>query len=85
MDDAWQALARDCATTAHRLDAVKPGLGDYARTNAHLLRAMFQANLRELYHFARLRADSHAQWEIRRLAADMDALVRAHAPLAARR
>jgi thymidylate synthase ThyX len=38
-------------------------------------------NARELYHFARLRCDSHAQWDIRDIAGRMIALARAKAPL----
>ena len=40
----------------------------YALTNAHRRRIVFQANARELTHLSRLREDSHAQWDIRRIA-----------------
>lgn len=39
----------------------------YALTNAHRRRVIMKANVREWYHFARLRSDAHAQWEIRHL------------------
>ena len=39
----------------------------YALLNAHRRRVLFDINLRELYHFSRLRSDIHAQWEIRML------------------
>jgi len=41
---------------------------DYILTNAHRRLVLMKMNLREVYHFARLRADDHAQWEIRQLA-----------------
>jgi flavin-dependent thymidylate synthase len=43
----------------------------YALTNAHKRRIVFQANARELIHFSRLREDAHAQWDIRALAGEM--------------
>ncbi|MCD4828228.1 MAG: FAD-dependent thymidylate synthase [Candidatus Cloacimonetes bacterium] len=84
MDSAFVALERDCASLAQRLDKLTLGLGDYARTNAHLLGVVLQANLRELHHFSRLRSDRHAQWEVRRVSGCIDALARRAAPLAAR-
>jgi thymidylate synthase ThyX len=41
---------------------------DYILTNSHCRKVMMKMNLREVYHFMRLRADEHAQWEIRNLA-----------------
>jgi thymidylate synthase ThyX len=46
----------------------------YVLLNAHRRRVLFDINLRELYHFSRLRSDIHAQWEIRRLSGLMCAL-----------
>ncbi|HDS03317.1 MAG TPA: FAD-dependent thymidylate synthase [Firmicutes bacterium] len=40
---------------------------DYVLTNAHRRKVTVKANLREWYHFVRLRSDIHAQWEIRAL------------------
>ncbi len=42
-------------------------VSSYALTNAHKRRVIMKANIREWYHFVRLRSDKHAQWEIRRL------------------
>lgn len=44
----------------------KNGAG-YVLTNAHRRKVVVKANLREWYHFVRLRSDTHAQWEIRAL------------------
>ncbi len=41
---------------------------DYSLTNAHRRSVIAKINLRELYHFSRLREDAHAQWEIQELA-----------------
>jgi len=41
---------------------------DYILTNSHCRKVMMKMNLREIYHFMRLRADEHAQWDIRNLA-----------------
>jgi flavin-dependent thymidylate synthase len=48
-----------------------PEVASYALTNAHRRRVLLTTNLRELYHFVRLREDTHAQWDIRHLAAEI--------------
>ncbi len=53
----------------------------YILTNAHRKRVLMKMNARELYHIARLRADRHAQWDIRQLAEKMLALARKTMPL----
>ena len=65
---------------------IKPLIGQaasYILTNAHLRRVLFKLNARELYHFVRLRADHHAQWEIRAIARQMIAVTAEKAPLTA--
>ncbi len=60
-----------------------PALGQeaaYLLTNAHCRTVLVKINLRELYHFSRLRMDAHAQWEIRSLAGKMVALAKAELP-----
>lgn len=56
---------------------------DYILTNAHRRRVVVKANLRELYHFSRLREDATAQWEIRQVSAAMSALARKVLPVTA--
>ena len=53
----------------------------YVLTNAHRRRVLLHINARELYHLARLREDAAAQWDIRRIAAEMSRLARARLPL----
>jgi len=59
------------------------GAADYVLTNGHRRRILITANLRELYHIARLRMDKHAQWEIREQAGKMIDIVKEVAPLTA--
>ena len=50
-------------------------------TNAHRRRMRLKLNAREMYHIARLRADAHAQWDIRRLSEKMLGQARRVMPL----
>ena len=56
---------------------------DYILTNSHCRRVLMKMNLRELYHFARLRDDAHAQWDIRDLAHRLSEKVKPLMPLTA--
>ena len=59
-------------------------LGDaaaYALTQAHRRRVVVKMNARELYHFSRLRQDTHAQWDIRNVADHMVGMARRVCPL----
>ncbi len=60
----------------------EPDSAPYILTNSHRRRLIFKADLRELYHIARLRSDHHAQWEIRMIADRMVELTREKFPLA---
>ncbi len=59
----------------------QPFAADYCLTNAHRRSVISKINLRELYHFSRLREDAHAQWEIRELANAMCEEARKVAPV----
>lgn len=67
----------------YKLNVLKPGLGEYILSNGHKLRVIFKANLREFYHFTRLRSDGHAQWEIRELSLKIEDILKKKIPLAA--
>lgn len=58
-------------------------IAPYVLTNAHRVRVVMKANLRELYHFSRLRSDSHAQWEIQELSDFLITKIQEIAPLSA--
>jgi flavin-dependent thymidylate synthase len=76
-------LVLEAEKLAAKISAINPLLSPYALTNAHRVRVLVKMNLRELYHFTRLRSDAHAQWEIQNLSNDLKALVKKHSPLAA--
>jgi len=59
-EQTWEAIRR-----------VAPAAAPYILTNAHRRRVAMHLSARELYHLARVRADRHAQWDIRRTAQQM--------------
>jgi len=81
MEKEFQAaIARgeECyATLAGKI----PEERDYILTNAHRRRVLIKLNARELYHFAALREDEHAQWDIRETARLMREAAERVAPL----
>ena len=76
----WEELAFQVFEFRSKLD---PSLASYLRLNAEAVKVFAKMNLRELYHFSRLRSDKHAQWEIRQLSDAMVALAKPLAPDAA--
>jgi flavin-dependent thymidylate synthase len=64
-----------------RLKKSFPKVKNYILTNAHQRYVLMKLNLRELAHFARLRQDQHAQWEIRNIAHKMVEQCKKVAPL----
>ncbi|PKN75717.1 MAG: thymidylate synthase (FAD) [Candidatus Cloacimonetes bacterium HGW-Cloacimonetes-2] len=56
----------------------------YIRMNTDTVKILAQFNLREIYHFVRLRSDDHAQAEIRNISDLMRTYVRVFAPFASR-
>jgi flavin-dependent thymidylate synthase len=73
-----------CARTEETWEKIRrtaPAAAAYILTNAHRRRVMIRVSARELYHLARVRADSHAQWDIREMAARMVALGREAMPI----
>ena len=69
-EDAYRKIAKTA-----------PPAATYILTNAHRKRVAMKINARELYHIARLRADRHAQWDIRETAKKMIDLGKAVMPL----
>ena len=65
-----------------KLRKLDPRASEYALTNAHRRRVILGVNLRELYHFSRLRSDAHAQWEIRGISDEMCGLAAGAFPVA---
>jgi flavin-dependent thymidylate synthase len=72
------------ARTEEAYDTIRrtlPLAAPYILTNAHRKRVLMKMNARELYHIARLRADRHAQWDIRQVTEKMLAQARKAMPL----
>ncbi len=65
--EAWENLFAKIDALKPDLNTVSSHLPRYIRTNADKVKVLARMNLRELYHFVRLRSDEHAQWEIRAL------------------
>ena len=80
--DEWKRLF---AQVKSYRTALPRHLGAYLHLNAESTSVYAKLNLRELYHFSRLRCDEHAQWEIRDLALQMVKQAKPHAPYATSR
>lgn len=78
----WADLHGRCISLAKSLAELHPRVQDYLRLNASPIRVVVKMNLRELYHFVRLRSDEHAQWEIRDLSRRIASRLREFAPRA---
>ncbi len=81
--DEFQEII-ESTNRAHVLLGKKFGAAaDYVLTNSHCRRVLMKMNLREMYHFVRLRDDEHAQWDIRGLAHRLSEKVKPLMPLTA--
>ncbi|MDD5309001.1 MAG: FAD-dependent thymidylate synthase [Deltaproteobacteria bacterium] len=69
-DDLRNHVAR-AEDLCEKIREKHPAAAAYALTNAHRRKVLFTTNLRDLYHFTRLREDAHAQWDIREIARAM--------------
>jgi flavin-dependent thymidylate synthase len=76
----FQRVMAESSALYDELAAHSREVAPYALTQAHRRRVLLQINARELYHFARLRLDQHAQWDIRRLAERLLNLARRELP-----
>jgi len=70
-------------STYLKIKATHGSAADYILTNSHRRPVLMKMNLREMYHFMRLRDDEHAQWDIRRLAHQLAEKIKAIMPLSA--
>jgi len=81
MEAAFRDIVRRTEAVYRKIRDISPEAAPYVLTNAHRKRVAMKVNARELYHIARLRADRHAQWDIRRIALSMTELGRQAMPL----
>jgi flavin-dependent thymidylate synthase len=84
-DEQLEAIEKKIDELYVDLENINPAIVPYILLNAQKLQVVFQMNLREIYHFVRLRSDLHAQWEIRTLSNKMIGLIRDKCPMASSR
>lgn len=77
----FQEVMTETEATYWEIMKKAPAAAPYILTNAHRRRIMIKMNARELYHLARLRADAHAQWDIRERVQKMLDLAKEAMPL----
>jgi len=81
MEKPFREMMARTEETFEAIRSVSPHAAPYILTNAHRKRVLMKMNARELYHIARLRADCHAQWDIRQVTEKMLAQARKAMPL----
>jgi flavin-dependent thymidylate synthase len=67
----FMEIMRNTQNAYEQIKKKAPTAAAYVLTNAHRKRVLMKFNARELYHLARMRADAHAQWDIRDLTENM--------------
>jgi thymidylate synthase ThyX len=82
MEAALRNICLESEKTAQKIAETAPAAAAYILTNAHRRRVVMTINARELYHIARVRADRHAQWDIRRTAEKITTVGKEAMPLA---
>ena len=81
MERPFRAICARTEETWGKIRRAAPAAAAYILTNAHRRRVAMRVSARELYHLARVRADRHAQWDIRETALQMVAAGREVMPL----
>ncbi|MBN1663390.1 MAG: FAD-dependent thymidylate synthase [Deltaproteobacteria bacterium] len=81
MKDRFMDVIAETNDIHKRIKDAAPMAAPYVLTNAHRKRVAVKVNARELYHIVRLRADRHAQWDIRAASEKMLALGKKVMPL----
>jgi thymidylate synthase ThyX len=81
MEKPFREICNRTEETWEKIRRATPAAAAYILTNAHRRRVALRVNARELYHLARVRADRHAQWDIRETAMQMVAEGRKVMPL----
>jgi flavin-dependent thymidylate synthase len=81
LEEEFNRLVNITNKTFEKMAEQNPLAAQYVLTNAHRKRVLIKVNARELYHISRLREDSHAQWDIQNISAQMTALAKGVMPL----
>ncbi len=79
--ERFREIVSESEEVYEKIKPVSPTAAAYILTNAHRRRVSLKVNAREMYHIARLRADRHAQWDIRETSERMLVLARKAMPL----
>ncbi len=82
--DVWYSLNNKFLDFGDEKFSTNPAIHSYFKMNLDPVQILVKMNLRELYHFVRLRSDEHAQWEIRNLSDLISDHLRVVAPNASR-
>lgn len=77
----FENIIKDTNQLYGKLQSKNVNIKNYILTNSQNRIVLFTFNLRELSHFARLRQDKHAQWEIRDIADKIVAQCKEIAPI----
>ena len=80
-ETAYLGAMRGAADLYHRMAAWNPDVASYAVPNGFNRRVLFDMNLREAFHFCRLRAAENAHFSIRRVAQQVVESIRKIYPL----
>ena len=83
LDNEFQEIIDQTNNAYIKIKGKHGQAADYILTNSHCRRVLMKMNLREMYHFVRLRDDEHAQWDIRHLAHQLSEKVKTLMPLSA--
>lgn len=77
----WELMKRSRDLYYEIRDEHGPEVAQYVLANGHKRKVVFKINMRELYHFVRLRSDHHAQDEIRKISDMIVGEMRKHFPM----
>ncbi|MDD3532695.1 MAG: FAD-dependent thymidylate synthase [Candidatus Cloacimonetes bacterium] len=80
----WEQAIKRCTLLADSMPDSLQYLREYLKLNTTPCKIYAKMNLREIYHFVRLRSDEHAQWEIRSVSDAICKKVKLEAPQASR-
>ncbi len=81
MEKTFREICARTEETWEKIRRAAPAAAAYILTTAHRRRVAVTLSARELYHLGRVRADRHAQWDIRETASQMVAAGREVMPL----
>ena len=67
MEEKFLDIIKETNSVYLKLNEKYGSSADYILTNSHRRNVIMKMNLREAFHFIRLRSDKHAQWDIKNL------------------